>query len=111
MSKAKNRKIKNKELGILEISNSAYQSYRKFTKGNFDSSKTDVAKKLTRNTFLGTPIPVEDTNNVWYAYGKLRILVKNGKKISCVMNHQPRVEGWEEDLALKNWLNKKLNIS
>lgn len=105
MSKSENQKVE-----VLEINNFAYQSYRKFVKGNFDLSKTEVATKLTRNVLLGKPTVVANTNHVWYSYGKLKILVKGGKKITCVLNHQEIPFGWEIDLALKEWLNKKLKI-
>ena len=95
----------------LKINNFAYQSYRQFVKGNFEKSKEDVAKKLTRNVMLGIPTIVPNTNHVWYSYGALRILVKNGDKICCVLNNQPFEDGWEADHALKEWLNKKLKIS
>ncbi len=104
------KNIKEKAM-LLQINDFAYQSYRQFVKGNFNKSKEEVAKKLTRNVMLSTPKAVPNTRYVWYSYGALKILVKNGKKISCVINNQPFEDGWEVDQTLKTLLNKKLGIS
>ena len=95
----------------FKISDLAYQSYRQFTRGNATLSKDEVAKKLTRNVMLGVPIRVENTKYTWYAYGKMRLLVKKSEKIVCIINHQPVIEGWKVNSRAKANLNRLLRIS
>lgn len=97
-------------LGTLKINNFVYQSYRQFVKGNHCLDIETVAKKLTRNVILGFPLPVENTDHVWYAYGKLRILVKYDSEVVCILNNQPEILGWEVDEDVKENLNKLLGI-
>ncbi|MFJ7982322.1 hypothetical protein ACIQ1D_18850 [Lysinibacillus xylanilyticus] len=98
------------QIRLYSVNNFALQTYKSHIKGNSDLSYEEVSKKLTRNVMLGIKIPTADKNYVWYAYGHLRILVKNEKRVTCILNYQPILLDWEEDEPLKKWLNKKLNI-
>ena len=94
---------------ILQVSDFALHSYRFFVKGNFSLGATEVSKKLTRNILLGVRIGEID-GTTWYAYGQMRILVKNDK-VTCVMNHNEVLDGWELDLYKKEILNNILGIA
>ena len=94
----------------LKVSTFALQSYKQFVKGNMKLSINDVEKKLTRNVLLSTKVGEFD-NHIVYAYGKLRIFVKNNSVVTCVMNHQEAVDGWELVLEKKKMLDSVLNIA
>lgn len=100
-----------KNIKPLKVGKLALQEYRGNTNGNMKLSKSEVAKKLTRNIHLGYPMPTLDESYQWYAYGALRILVKNNKKIVSIINRQPTIVGWKLDYQKKTMLNKLLNIS
>lgn len=118
-SKHKNQNYENekgeikmpKNLKPLKVGKLALEEYRGNTNGNMKLSKSEVAKKLTRNVHLSYPMPTEDESYKWYAYGHMRILVKNNKKIISVINRQPTIVGWELDYQKKIMLNKLLKIS
>lgn len=119
MSKHKNQNRKNekgeikmsKTLKPLKVSKLALFEYRSNTLGNSMLSKSEVAKKLTRNVHLGYPMPTEDESYKWYAYGAMRILVKNGKKVITVINRQPTIVGHVIDGKKKIKLEKMLKLS
>ena len=94
---------------VLKVNDFALQSYRSFVKGNRSLSSNEVAKKLTRNVLLAKKI-AEIENQAWYAYGKLRILVKDSI-VTCVMNHNDIPDDWEVDLNKKKILNDMLGIA
>ena len=96
---------------VLRVSDFALQAYRSFVNGNFNLNKDEVEKKLTRNVILGQKLGENVGGQVWYAYGQLRILVKNEEKITCVMNRKGVIDGWELDYDKKRLLNGILEIA
>lgn len=94
----------------LKVNTFALQSYKQFVKGNLRLSIDEVEKKLTRNVLLAKKIGEFD-NHVVYGYGKLSIFVENNSVITCVMNHQKTVDGWELDYMKKEILDSVLGIA
>lgn len=97
-------------MNFLKVSEFALQNYKQFVKGNMKLSISEVEKKLTRNVLLSTKVGEFD-NHIVYAYGQLRIFVKNNSVVTCVMNHQESLEGWELDYQKKEMLDRVLNIA
>lgn len=95
----------------LKVSKLALSEYRKFVIGNSGLTKKEVAKKLTRNVLLAYSMESTDEQYRWYAYGYMRILVKNNKKIISVINRQPTIVGHEIDLQQKEKFEKMLKIT
>lgn len=100
-----------KTLKPLRVGKLALHEYRMNSNGNYELTKDEVARKLTRNTLLAYPIPTEDNDYKWYAYGGMRILVKKNKKIISVINRQPTIVGHGIDEQKKVKLNKLLKIT
>lgn len=100
-----------KSIKLLKVSKLALNEYRNFVIGNKELTKKEVAKKLTRNVLLAYPMQSTDEQYKWYAYGQMRILVKNNKKVVSIINRQPTIIGHEIKLSQKENYNKLLNIS
>ena len=94
----------------LKVSTFALQSYKQFVKGNLRLSISEVEKKLTRNVLLAKRVGEFD-NHIVYAYGKLRIFVKDNSVITCIMNHQEPIDDWELDYEKKEMLDSVLGIA
>lgn len=95
----------------LEVTGFAFYSYRNFVKGNEYIKKEEAEKKLTRNVILGKRISKDMDGKVWYAYGQMRMLVKDHEQIICVLNNRGVIKGWEPDYYKKEVLNKFFGIA
>lgn len=100
-----------KTLKPLKISTLALQEYRMNSIGNYNLSKDEVARKLTRNVLLSYPMESTDEQYKWHVYGHMRILVKNNRKVISVINRQPTIVGHEINLEQKEKLEKMLKIT
>lgn len=100
-----------KKIKPLKITKLALHEYRTNTARNRGLSKTEVAKKLTRNVMLAYPMNIDDAKYKWYAYGRMRILVKNNKKIISVINRQETIPTWKLDEKRKEKLDKMFGLS
>lgn len=99
-----------KKIKPLQVTKLALNEYRFNTINNLHLSKKEVAKKLTRNILLAYPMNIDDVNYRWYAYGRLRILVKNNKKIISVINRQETIPSWKLDEKRKAKLDKMFGL-
>lgn len=99
-------KLRNK---LLKVSSNALQEYRNTVKGNMNSPKLEVRKKLTRNVLLSKDTVIEKDGIKTYHYGNLTIAVE-GKTILFIRNHKGKLSKFNKDSKRYYELNRELQI-
>lgn len=101
------------EIELIKLNLTCLSYYQRFVKANENISEDQANRKMTRNMMLAMAYKrdgeAKKSPRVWYSYGCLRFIVKNGEVI-WIQNKLPMMKGWYKDYEKYAQLNKELGI-
>lgn len=107
------KKEAEEEVELIKLNKASLSYYQRFVKGNENITEDQANRKMTRNMLLALPYKRDSdarvSPRVWYSYGCLRFIVKDGEVI-WIQNKLPVMKSWHKDYEKYEILNKKLEI-